>query len=141
MSKFDFIWKVTVFGGVVGLLIWVISLANSANPGALMLVGGLVATALIIIGARIGLWFVKVSAEREERQFVNNAKENAMIMQQQARAMQEMFKAQNTQNKALGQQTPPQAADGFPALLPPDVVEGQFTITGFDEQETTNDVH
>ena len=98
------------------------------------LITALALVAMFVLGLTFATWvalkFRRMEIEAQQQHFINNAKENAMIMQQQIKGMQAITQAQQAQNKALIGQQPTM---GLPMLPANDVIDAQFEITGFDE--------
>ena len=98
------------------------------------LITALALVAMFVLGLTFATWvalkFRRMEIESQQQQFINNAKENALIMQQQIKGMQAIAQAQQTQNRALIGQQP---SMGLPMLPSNDVIDAQFEITGFDE--------
>ena len=119
---------------VIGLLIWLITMARQGDRAAIAVLAVLASVVLILVGWGISTLTSAIHTKREQRQFIDNAKENLAIME----AMQ---RVQNQQNSMLIRQAKEaQSGRGSTPAFPLPSQEHGFWLPTLTEFEQPADV-
>lgn len=89
-----FIVSLVGFGVQAGLCVWIIGLARAGEPVAFMILTGLAAILFLLVSALVLFLLLWGLGKREQAAFWASARENALVVHQVQRTI-------NDQNKAL----------------------------------------